>query len=44
MSTKHSAHLRGERGQAFADLVRGVPSEQILCVSLDISKYWLSSD
>lgn len=40
MSTKHSAHLRGERGQAFADLIRGVPSEQILCVSLDISKYF----
>jgi transposase len=40
MSTKHSAHLRGERGQAFADLIRGVPPEQILCVSLDISKYF----
>jgi transposase len=28
------------RGQAFADLVRGIPAEQILCVSMDISKYF----
>jgi transposase len=40
MSTKHSAHLRGERGQAFADLIRGISPEKILCVSLDISKYF----
>jgi len=40
MSKNDSAHLRGERGQAFANLVRGIPPEQILCVSLDISKYF----
>jgi transposase len=40
MSKKRNSHLRGERGQAFADLIRGIPSEQILCVSLDISKYF----
>ena len=40
MSKKRSTHLRGERGQAFADLIRRVPSEQLLCVSLDISKYF----
>jgi len=40
MSKKPSTHLRGERGQAFADLIRGVPPEQLLCVSLDISKYF----
>ena len=40
MSKKRFSHLRGERGQAFADLIRGIPSEQILCVSLDISKYF----
>lgn len=40
MSHKRFAHLRGERGQVFADLVRGIPSEHILCVSLDISKYF----
>ena len=40
MSKKHSSHLRGERGQAFAELIRGVPAEQILCVSIDISKYF----
>jgi transposase len=40
MRKNRSTHLRGERGQAFADLVRGIPPEQILCVSLDISKYF----
>jgi len=48
MSKKHISHLRGARGQAFADRIRGIPSpmkrgmlsEQILCVSLDISKYF----
>ncbi len=40
MSKQTISHLRGKRGQAFADLTRGVPSEQILCVSLDISKYF----
>jgi len=40
MSKKRSAHLRGACGQAFADLIRGVPPEQLLCVSLDISKYF----
>ena len=40
MSEKRTSHLRGERGQAFAELIRGVPAEQILCVSVDISKYF----
>jgi len=40
MSKKRFSHIRGERGQAFADLIRGIPSEKILCVSLDISKYF----
>ena len=40
MSRKQKSHLQGERGQAFADKVRNIPSEQILCVSLDISKYF----
>jgi transposase len=40
MSKRNASHVRGERGQAFADLVRGVPAEQIMCVSLDISKYF----
>ena len=39
MSRKKRTHLRGERGQAFADKIRGIPMEQILCVSLDIHKY-----
>jgi transposase len=40
MSKKRVSHLRGERGQAFAELIRGVPAERILCVSIDISKYF----
>jgi transposase len=40
MSRKKRTHLRGERGQAFADQIRGIPMEQILCVSLDIHKYF----
>lgn len=40
MSKKRTAHLRGARGQAFTDLTRGIASERILCVSLDISKYF----
>ena len=40
MSKKRTAHLRGARGQAFADLTRGIASERILCVSLDVSKYF----
>ena len=40
MSKKRTTHLRGARGQAFADLTRGIASERILCVSLDISKYF----
>lgn len=40
MSRKDKTHIRGERGQAFADKIRGIDLEQILCVSLDISKYF----
>lgn len=40
MSRKKHTHLRGKRGQAFADKIRGIPMEQILCVSLDIHKYF----
>jgi len=40
MSRKKRTHLRGERGQAFANKIRGIPLEQILCVSLDVHKYF----
>jgi transposase len=40
MSKKGRSHLRGERGQQFADQIRGRPLERVLCVSLDISKYF----
>jgi len=38
MKRNRRHHLRGRRGQAFADLVRSVCPEQILCVSIDVSK------
>jgi transposase len=40
MSRKKRTHLRGERGQAFANKIRGIPLDQILCVSLDVHKYF----
>jgi hypothetical protein len=40
MSRKLNIHLRGKRGQAFTDQIRNVPLERILCVSLDIGKYF----
>jgi len=40
MSKKGRTHLGGERRQLFADQVRGLPLERVLCVSLDISKYF----
>jgi len=40
VSRKKRTHLRGKRGQAFAGKIRGIPMEQILCVSLDIHKYF----
>jgi transposase len=38
MKRKQRMHLRGQRGQAFADQIRGVQPERILCVSIDVSK------
>jgi transposase len=40
MSHKATTHLKGERGQAFAEQIRNIPPERILCVSLDIGKYF----
>jgi transposase len=40
MSRKRRTHLRGKRGQAFADQIRGIPSDRILCVSIDVHKYF----
>jgi len=40
MSRKKRTHLRGKRGQAFANKIRGISLERILCVSIDIHKYF----
>lgn len=38
--SKHRKHLQGARGQAFLKLIRGVPPERIVCVSIDVHKYY----
>jgi len=40
MSRKRRTHLRGKRGQAFADQIRGISLDRILCVSIDVHKYF----
>ena len=40
MSRKQRKHIRGKRGEAFLQIIRGVGRARILCVSLDISKYF----
>ena len=40
MSRKQRKHIRGKRGEAFLQIVRGIDRACILCVSLDISKYF----
>lgn len=40
MSRKKRTHLRSERGQAFADQIRGIALDRILCASLDVHKYF----
>jgi len=40
MSPKKRTHLRGERGQAFANKIRGIPLDHILCASIDVHKYF----
>jgi transposase len=40
MSRKQRKHIRGKRGEAFLQIIRGVDRARILCVSLDISKYF----
>jgi transposase len=33
-------HVQGHRGEAFVELIRGVPRDQIACVSMDVHKYY----
>lgn len=37
---RYRTHLQGPRGKAFLKLIRGVPREQIICVSVDVHKYY----
>lgn len=36
---RNQRHVQGPRGEAFLRLTRGVPREQIVCVSIDVHKY-----
>lgn len=38
--SKRRKHVQGPRGEAFVKLIRGVPREQIACVSIDVHKYY----
>ena len=40
MSRKQRKHIRGKRGEAFLQIVRGIDRARILCVSLEISKFF----
>ena len=33
-------HVQGHRGQEFVELIRDVPRGKILCVSIDVHKYY----
>jgi len=37
---KRKVHIQGARGEAFLELVRGVPREQVLAVGIDVHKYY----
>ena len=40
MSRKRRKHIRGKRGEAFLRIAWGIDRARILCVSLDVSKYF----
>ena len=33
-------HIQGRRGEAYVELIRDVPRDQIACVSIDVHKYY----
>lgn len=33
-------HVQGQRGEAYVELIRDVPRDQIACVSIDVHKYY----
>ena len=38
--SKRRKHIQGRRGEAFVELIRDVPRDQIACVSIDVHKYY----
>ena len=37
---KDQRHIQGRRGEIFAELTRGVPQDQVICVAIDVHKYY----
>ena len=37
---KRRKHVQGRRGEAFVKLIRDVPRDRIVCVSIDVHKYY----
>lgn len=40
MSGKHRKHVQGRRGESYVELIRDVPQDRIVCVSIDVHKYF----
>jgi transposase len=38
--SKRRKHIQGRRGEAFVELIRDIPRDQIACVSIDVHKYY----
>ena len=40
MSRKQRKQVQGRRGESFVELIRDVPQDRIVCVSIDVHKYF----
>jgi transposase len=40
MSGKKRKHVQGRRGESYVELIRDVPQDRIVCVSIDVHKYF----
>ena len=38
MAKRQVTHIQGQRGESFLQLVRGVPQDKVLCVTIDVHK------
>lgn len=40
MSSEQRKHVQGRRGEAHVEMIRGVPLDRIVCVSIDVHKHF----